>query len=549
MRRVAGSFPAGSEACETLRKRFPERKPFLSVRGGMSDFLPHYQKIDPTTWAYVSSLMMVAIFFKFSRFWSVRNFDLVLLIMLAPGLILIQRGFTALLEVSPTDVQTVVAAEGSPPEVRSDPSDRLDPLARGSNPTTAATGGTTIGANELPGPRELPSDVARGRRLVRNGFLWLLAISLIWLIRLLLDPTMVRRPLLDPNLSTGGMLFMGCCLYFFLMANVIIGKPEAIELDLEGSRGAKELLAGRQGDPATAEGRRHPLGYYLVHALPRIATRPFHGDVTQPERADIVTAKVMAILAQLAIVAGMIVVGYWHFDNLRMGIGAATLYLMLPYTAQMTGHLPHALPAALLLWAIVFYRHPHSAGMIIGLGMGTSYFALYLLPLWISFYWQRGLMRFVLGVVASLAILTTLLALTSESFDAFWTHLQAMFGLRSMAMENLRGIWDSRLAGWPPVYRIPVLAVFVVLCGGFAVWPAQKNLGTLLSCSAAVMVAAQFWHPDGGGLYMAWYLPLALLTVFRPNLEDRIALTVLGEGWFPRSRMARLHTPPAKAAA
>ena len=64
-----------------------------------------------------------------------------------------------------------------------------------------------------------------------------------------------------------------------------------------------------------------------------------------------------------------------------------------------------------------------------------------------------------------------------------------------------------------------------------AIWPAQKNLGTLLSCSAAVMVATQFWHGYGGGLYMGWYLPLTLLTVFRPNLEDRVALAVLGEGW------------------
>jgi hypothetical protein len=76
-----------------------------------------------------------------------------------------------------------------------------------------------------------------------------------------------------------------------------------------------------------------------------------------------------------------------------------------------------------------------------------------------------------------------------------------------------------------------VLAAFVALSGTLAVWPAQKNLGTLLSCSAAVMVATQFWHGYGGGLYMAWYLPLTLLAVFRPNLEDRVALAVLGEGW------------------
>jgi hypothetical protein len=491
----------------------------------MSDFLPHYQKVDPTTWAYLSSLLMIGIFFKFSRFWSVRNLDIVLLILLAPGLILTQRGFTTLLNAPPPP--TIKAAESAPGD--------------SAKPSDGATAATTIGANELPEPPPLPDEIIRGRQLVKGGFLWLLAVSLALLVRLLLDPTMVRRPLLEPNLSTGGMLFWGACLYFFLIANVLVGKPEAIELELDGSRGAKNLLAGRDVQTDESDQRRHGPGYYFVHALPRIATLPFYGDQSQTERADIITAKVVAILSQLAIVLGMVVVGYWHFDNIRMGIGAATLYLMLPYTAQMTGHVDHALPAALLLWAIVFYRHPQYAGMLIGLGMGTSYFALYLLPLWISFYWQRGLVRFILGVVISLAVLTGLLALTSESVLSFWHRFQAMFGLWSMAMDNLRGIWDSRLPGWPPVYRIPILAVFVVLCGGFAVWPAQKNLGTLLSCSAAVMVATQFWHGYDGGMYMAWYLPLTLLTVFRPNLEDRIALTVLGEGWFPRSRMARLH--------
>ena len=56
----------------------------------------------------------------------------------------------------------------------------------------------------------------------------------------------------------------------------------------------------------------------------------------------------------------------------------------------------------------------------------------------------------------------------------------------------------------------------------------------------AQAILAQFWHGhgDGGGMYLSWFLPLALLTVFRPNLEDRVAMTVLGEGWF--SRRAKL---------
>ena len=58
----------------------------------MSEFLFQYQKVNPTTWVYLSSLLMIGLYFKFGRFWSVRNLDLVLLILLAPGLLMAQFG-------------------------------------------------------------------------------------------------------------------------------------------------------------------------------------------------------------------------------------------------------------------------------------------------------------------------------------------------------------------------------------------------------------------------------------------------------------------------
>ncbi len=111
-----------------------------------------------------------------------------------------------------------------------------------------------------------------------------------------------------------------------------------------------------------------------------------------------------------------------------------------------------------------------------------------------------------------------------------------MFGwaIPQMAKENFEGFWRLNLLD--PVYRIPVLVAFVALSVTMAIWPAQKNLGTLMSCSAAVMLACQFWNAHFGALYIGWYLPLLLLTIFRPNLEDRVALSVLGEGWLPKRR-------------
>ena len=92
--------------------------------------------------------------------------------------------------------------------------------------------------------------------------------------------------------------------------------------------------------------------------------------------------------------------------------------------------------------------------------------------------------------------------------------LRQMFGLRLFQSDQL----PARGNSGSPCIAIPILAAHVGLCLSMALWPAQKNLGMLISYSAAVMLGTQFWHAHSGGLALAWYLPLLLLTIFRPNL-------------------------------
>ena len=87
-------------------------------------------------------------------------------------------------------------------------------------------------------------------------------------------------------------------------------------------------------------------------------------------------------------------------------------------------------------------------------------------------------------------------------------------------MDGLEGIWGL---GWDSAYRLPILVGFIVLCVSFVFWPVQKHLGTLIAYTCAIMVGVQLWHGFESGLIMAWYLPLALATIFRPNLEGTIA--------------------------
>lgn len=487
----------------------------------MGDTLFGYDRVNPATWAYLSSLLTLALFFKFNRFWSVRNFDLILVILLAPGLLCIKYG--------------------------------LDQMS--ADPNAFA--------------------------VEMFGYIWLFSVNGALLLRMLLDSAMVRRPMLDPNLTVGGLSFLTISLLLFLMANVLKGHPEQAGLDVALRAEHLSKAESSEGEKTTLE--THGPAFTLFMFLPHITTQTVMGDLaetpqpaptqssgdetdedtpqegsstdsdaseeTTDQRPPPVTsssgavnaAKVMVILSQLMIVLGMVLIADRHFENARMGIAAATLYLMLPYTAMWTGAITAALPGALLVWAIFCYRRPLISGALIGALCGSIYYPIFLLPLWIAFYWNRGLARFLIGFAVAISLLVLVLMLKSFdvggfSSEVFFDSLRKMFGLFSLdRMDESPGVWRY----WADIYRMPVIAVFIFLSFSFLVWPAQKNLGTLLSCSAALMIGTQFWHAHTGGMALAWYLPVLLLTVFRPNLEDRVALdVVIPNRWFARKKTA-----------
>jgi hypothetical protein len=592
----------------------------------MSEFLLYYKRPDPTTWVYLSSFLTIGLFFVFHRFWSVRNLDIALLILLAPGLLMVHEGRRrhlrmmeanelarrdaatdsestrrdqVRLEAPSWKVATAKPPAGAdapgphstpPPKTVSQPAvfqpavfqpavqltgaragvgeefvaasgvltnpsmlafalqgqaggpgqssanpdaEGTATNAQGTEPTIQEETNIPLVANpealderleataREPDPTESDAELA-AKGLQRGGFIWLFAVELIILVRLLIDPLMVRRPLLDPNLTVGGLYFICISLFVFMMANVVTSTPRT------------RVWQGPQLGP----------GYALMHRLPKITTRPISAapggedeatadELDLAKRSSTILAKVLAIASHLAIIVGLMLIGNRHFGNLRAGVGCALLYLMLPYTAQMTGRVDHALPAALLLWAILNYRRPAIAGVFLGLAGGLVYYPLFLLPLWCSFYWQRGVRRFAVGVIVTLTILIIMLSFGGT--DSLIDHLRRMFGLFVPTMQP-RGIWGL---GWDPRWRLPVIVAFLILSFLFSAWPSTKNLGTLIGCSASVMVAAQFWHGYGGGLYIAWFLPLLLLTIFRPNLQDRVAVKVVERGNSITSKRAR----------
>jgi len=458
--------------------------------------------VNPTTWFYLSLLMITGIFFKFRRMWSVRNLDLFLLLFLGPGLLLIAHNYYF------------------------------------------------------------------GYVLALMGIMFLT-------LRMLCDPMMVRRPLLEVNLSKGGLIFTCVSLMVFQIASVVLTQTrdytesqvnapleqlmtyhlndhlvtlelaEEMKLRLPEDEKVKvenkvQLVHG-PGLPFFTKLCDFPRQWrydFLKKKRIEQMTNPAMGQTVQPpayqlDRLPIFPIKqirrtiFLAILAQFAIAFGIAMVGWKHFENFNTGIAAATLYMLLPYVSQIPSRLDHLIPAALLVWAIFSWRVPSLAGVLLGIAAALSYYPIFLLPLWCAFYWSKGFWRFFLTSVGTFLLLMLVAIPLSGGWQSFIAQSGDIFGCVGLFSRSAAGFWD--LSGHSVFYRLPVITTYMVLVFFLTFWPSQKNFGTLMSSSAALMAGAQFCHPFQGGTYMAWFLPLMILVIFRPNLEDRTAARVIGK--------------------
>jgi hypothetical protein len=323
------------------------------------------------------------------------------------------------------------------------------------------------------------------------GYLWLLCGSGYFFIRCLWDLSLVRRPALTPNLNLSGLAWLGGAL-FVCLVTVAFREPGERVVGPESATLTEVQRQGEQLLPPQANGAE--ARFWVKGSL--------------------------ALLCHLAVVAGLILVGCRHFQDAHAGMAAATFYLLLPCTAYYVGQLHHVWPAALLVWAVVCYRRPTLAGLLLGLATGSVYFPLVAFPIWLSFYWRRGAGRFAAAFVLAAGLCLAAIGVTLWLNDALFRSIQAALALtdwQPFRVPQAEGFW--RGVHW--AYRTPVFIAYAAFVLTTAVWPAPKNLAHVLALSAAALIGIQFWYADQGGVYVLWYLPLLLLLVFRPNLSDR----------------------------
>jgi hypothetical protein len=412
------------------------------------DYILQGYQVNEATWFYLSLLLIVAVFFRFNRLWSLRNVDLILLLSISPGLLLLNS----------------------------------------SRPTF--------------------------------GYTWLFVCTGLLLLRLFLDPVFKRRPLLEQNLNASGLAFLCFAAFAFQVTKVATEPPTASTVATV--RQADELLRRKDGstdrsNTETVSGPATKLITATTAVAPaRLVAQNSHRSVS----AELIAARIIACLSHLSVIIGLIYLGKRHLGDIRLGVAMATMYLLLPSTAYQVSNVDHVMPAALVIWSLAFYYKPMIAGGLMGLACGTVFFPAFLLPLWVAFYGRQGAIRFVAALCIVASVLIGTLALTAADSQSL---IRQMIGSIDWSMLQFRngegvGFW----AAINPVYRLPVMAVFLVGVIMLTIFPRKKSIEHLMAHSAAIVVATQLWYPQHGGIYVMWYLPLVLGVVFRPRLAHLV---------------------------
>jgi hypothetical protein len=476
--------------------------------------------INATTWFYFSFLLAMALFYKFSRLLSVRNLDVVMIFLLVPGLLVLQasRPQPLPIEQQPAVQIAFLIGHGAMPD------------------TPGAMAGHIAHFTQQCGP------TLEKHSWLWVGYLWLLLGSVYFFCRCLLDLTLVQRPALAPNLQIGGLAWLAGALLICLLA-VAYWQVE------------------RKINPLPINGHA---GAVVAPLHPRDQTEFAVAILWRQWPAWAVVA--LAFACHLAVVVALFFISWQHFQDLASGMAAVTFYLLLPYTGLHAGYLHHVLPMALFLGTLLAYRYPILTGCILGAATATTYFPLFVLPIWLSFYRGRGIGRFLSAFLLTLALVLVSIGVTlwhngelvqsiQQAMDS--TAWQPWKGPKDATTEKVlttEGFWT--FVHW--AYRIPVFLLFLTFVFTTLFWPAPKNLAHLIALCAAVFIGLQWWWADQGGVYILWYLPLLLLLIFRPNLQDRVAVPIAPEtDWLTRSlrwcvrtarRIIRLSEPAEKNA-
>ncbi|MBJ7329604.1 MAG: DUF2029 domain-containing protein [Solirubrobacteraceae bacterium] len=195
-----------------------------------------------------------------------------------------------------------------------------------------------------------------------------------------------------------------------------------------------------------------------------------------------------------------------------MGMALAYAWVAFPFTTFATStNANDALPAALVLAAIVAATSPGGRGVLIGMAGMTKLAPLALIPLFATYRWKgdrpRTILLFTLGLFITLVLSAAIALLHGGSLRDFY---DASLGFQAGRKSPFTpwGLYE----GLDSVQTV-VQVLGVALGVAVAFLPRRQDVVGLAALSAAVLVALQLGLGYWFFLYVVWWVPLVMIAL------------------------------------
>lgn len=197
----------------------------------------------------------------------------------------------------------------------------------------------------------------------------------------------------------------------------------------------------------------------------------------------------------------------------------------------------HIIGIAFVVFALVFVTQPILAGLLLGVVCGMLYYPVFLLPLWFGYYVRTSGWRQAFKFLAAIAAVGLVCLAMILTFTVPAGEYQGMSPLRAFLRDTVYQQQFSEWYGNSPFSfwgQYPALAkwakpmvgiLYLLFCLLVGLIPRQMDMKRLVALTAAVLVGIQLTLSHGTGTYIGFYIAPFIVTLFGPQDYPKLATT------------------------
>jgi hypothetical protein len=205
----------------------------------------------------------------------------------------------------------------------------------------------------------------------------------------------------------------------------------------------------------------------------------------------------------------------------RLGAALAFAWVAWPFSQYVSNsNTNDAIQPALMIWGFYFATSAPARGVFAALAAWTKFSALLVVPLWSGYPDARRLrprLSFIAGFLAATVAVFFPLYFEPSLWDAVVTFFHRTFGYQ-FGRDSPFSLWDWRqyhARGLPDLHHLQQVLVALLAAGAAALfwWPRRRSPLRLAAFTCVLLVGLELVLTHWFYLYLPWFFPFAVIAL------------------------------------